>query len=112
MPDEFSFATRFLLCSLALWRLTHLIVAEDGPWDIIVKLRVRLGDTQAGRAMDCFYCTSLWLAIPFTFVVARHLLEWLISWFSLSGAAALLEQATNRDINRSHPPSSKDEEKK
>ena len=95
---------RFVLCALAVWRLTHLIAAEDGPWDVIFKLRVRLGDSQAGRLMDCFYCLSLWLAMPFAFGLAGGFLEWLVIWLSLSGAASLLEQATNRDINRTHPP--------
>jgi len=104
MLDEFSIEMRFVLCALAIWRLTHLIVAEDGPWDVIVKLRAQLGDSQAGRAMDCFYCLSLWLAIPFTFAVASHCLGWLVSWLALSSAASLLEQATNREINRTHRP--------
>jgi hypothetical protein len=100
MLNDFSFETRFVLCALALWRVTHLFVAEDGPWDVIVRLRVRLGDSQAGRAMDCFYCLSLWLAILFTFAVASHLLSWIISWLSLSATASLLEQATNPNINQ------------
>jgi hypothetical protein len=108
MLSDFSIEVRFVLCALAIWRLTHLIQAEDGPWDVIFKLRVRLGDSQAGRAMDCFYCLSLWLAMPFTFVVARHFWDWLISWLALSGTASLLEQATNRDINQIHPSRRKD----
>lgn len=103
MLNDFSIEMKFVLCSLAIWRATHLIVAEDGPWDVIVKVRVRLGDSQAGRAMDCFYCLSLWIAIPFTFVVASRCWDWFISWLALSAAASLLEQATNRDINQTHP---------
>jgi hypothetical protein len=102
MLEDLSAFMRFVFCALALWRLTHLIVAEDGPWDVIVKLRARLGDSQAGRSMDCFYCSSLWLAIPFTFVLATHFLDWLIFWLSLSGAASLLEQSTNGEINLTH----------
>ena len=30
---------RFILCTLALWRVTHLLAAEDGPWDLIARLR-------------------------------------------------------------------------
>ena len=93
---------RFFLCALAIWRLTHLIVAEDGPWDLIVKLRLRLGSSVGGRIMDCFYCLSLWIAIPFAFAVATHILSWIISWLALSGAASLLEQATNPNMNQIH----------
>ena len=30
---------RFSLSALAVWRMTHLLVEEDGPWDLIAKLR-------------------------------------------------------------------------
>jgi hypothetical protein len=102
MLSDFSIEMKFVLCALAIWRLTHMIVAEDGPWDVIVKVRARLGDSQPGRAMDCFYCLSLWIAIPVTFVVASPCWGWFIFWLALSAAASLLEQATNRDINESH----------
>jgi hypothetical protein len=107
MLSEFSTEARFVLCSLAAWRLTHMIVAEDGPWNIIVRLRAWLGDSIAGRIMDCFYCSSVWVAIPFGFVLASDVFSWLISWLAVSGAASLLEQATNRNIMRTHvaPPS-------
>jgi len=108
MLNNVSIEMKFVLCALAIWRVTHLIVAEDGPWDVIVKVRVRLGDSQAGRAMDCFYCLSLWIAIPFTFVVARHIWDWLLCWLALSATASLLEQATNRDINHTHLPRRKE----
>ncbi len=88
---------------MAAWRLTHLVVAEDGPWDIIVRIRALFGDSVVGRAMDCFYCTSVWLAIPFAFVVGNSVLSWLLSWLAISATASLLEQATNRELKtRSH----------
>jgi hypothetical protein len=102
MLSEFPVAMRYVLCTLATWRLTHLIVAEDGPWDIVVRLRARLGESPAGRAMDCFYCSSIWLALPFAFVIGRDVPGFLVSWLAISGAASLLEQATNRNMNR--PP--------
>jgi hypothetical protein len=98
MPDEFSMGMRFILCSLAAWRLTHLIVAEDGPWDIIVRIRAWFGNSVVGKAMDCFYCTSVWMAIPFAFVVGQGIIDRLVAWLAISGAASLLEQITNREM--------------
>jgi hypothetical protein len=102
MTTDFSIVMRFVLCALGVWRLTHLIVAEDGPWNLVVRLRARLGDSELGRGMDCFYCSSVWLAIPFTFVVASRVLDWFIAWLALSATASLLQQATNRNMNRAH----------
>jgi hypothetical protein len=48
------------MASLATWRLTHLIVEEDGPADVVVHVRRRAGDGMVGAAMDCFHCCSVW----------------------------------------------------
>lgn len=59
----------FLLASIATWRITHLLQAEDGPWDVLVKLRALAGDSVFGKLLDCFYCLSLWMALPFACLV-------------------------------------------
>ena len=80
------------LAVLATWRVTHLLAAEDGPGDILVKLRARLGRSFAGKLMDCFYCLSLWIAAPAALYITRSWLDWLMVWLALSGAACLLER--------------------
>ena len=85
---------RVALVILATWRLTHLLAAEDGPWDVIVRLRRRAGDGILGQLMDCFYCASLWIAAPIALVLGRDPVVWLVTWLSVSGGASLLERAT------------------
>jgi hypothetical protein len=89
------FPSRFLLGALATWRVTHLLVEEDGPADIVVRLRRRAGDGWIGSAMDCFYCLSIWTAAPVAAAVARRPREAPLIWLALTGAACLLERATN-----------------
>ena len=55
---------------LGVWRITHLFYAEDGPWDIFVRLRKLAGSGFWGKLLDCFYCLSLWIAVPFALVLA------------------------------------------
>ncbi len=55
--SEFGPWTRFALSVLAVWRVTHLLAREDGPGDVVYRLRRRLGETTLGRLMDCFYGT-------------------------------------------------------
>jgi hypothetical protein len=93
--QEGSFTARFVVGALATWRVTHLLVEEDGPGDVVVRLRRRAGDGWVGQAMDCFYCLSIWTAAPVAAVVARRPRERLLTWLALSGAACLLEQATS-----------------
>jgi hypothetical protein len=82
----------FFLSLLATWRIAHLLAYEDGPWDIVVRLRARLGDGSAGRLVDCFQCVSLWVAVPFALIVGRGMLEWGLAWLGLSGGACLLDR--------------------
>lgn len=89
-------AGRFVLAALATWRVTHLLVAEDGPADVIVRLRRRAGSSWAGDLLDCFYCLSVWVAVPFAADLAGRRRVDPLSCLAVSGAACLLEQATRR----------------
>lgn len=86
---------RFVLCVLALWRVTHLLAEEDGPWDLIARFRSLLGESFLGRLMDCFYCLSLWLSLPLAIGLSNHWIALLLQWQALSGAACLLEKLTS-----------------
>jgi uncharacterized protein DUF1360 len=88
-----------ILAALATWRLAHLLTAEDGPGGVVVHLRGALGDSAIGRAMDCFYCLSLWIAAPFTLFATQDFLTWLVAWLATSGAACLLERATSHSAD-------------
>ncbi len=90
--DEASYGIRLAVGALATWRLTHLLASEDGPADVIVRFRALLGQSLAGKLMDCFNCLSLWIAAPVALFVTRHFPDWLALWLALSAAACLLER--------------------
>jgi hypothetical protein len=81
-----------VLTVLATWRVTHLLANEDGPADIVFRLRRRLGEGLIGSLMDCFNCLSLWIAAPAALFVSTTPLTWFVSWLGLSGGACLLER--------------------
>ena len=89
-----NFPIRFALGALATWRVAHLVAEEDGPADVVVRLRSRAGDGQVGAAMDCLYCLSVWVAGPVAVAIAPRPRDRVLTWLALSGAACLLEQAT------------------
>ncbi len=92
MTIETSPWIRFAVAVLATWRVTHLLANEDGPADLVVRLRSRLSDGFLGKLMDCFHCLSLWVAAPAALFVSRDPFEWSFTWLALSGAACLLER--------------------
>jgi hypothetical protein len=94
---------KLILAMLAVWRITHLLQAEDGPGDIFVKLRQAMGDGFWGNLLDCFYCLSLWIAVPFAALLGTGIAEKLLLWPALSGAAILLERATSSQPKQTEP---------
>ena len=86
---------RFVLGVLTIWRIAHLLQAEDGPGDVVVRLRRSAGNGFWGKLLDCFYCLSLWVAAPLAILLGESWWERALLWPSLSAGASLLEQATN-----------------
>jgi hypothetical protein len=99
-----------VLGALCVWRVTHLLNAEDGPWDLLVRLRRRVGEGFWGGLLDCFYCLSLWIAAPFAWLLGGGVRERLLLWPALSAAAILLERITNRKAGPAPVYYSEDEE--
>lgn len=89
---QFYWLTLAVLC---VWRITHLLQAEDGPFDLVAGLRRRAGDGFWGSLLDCFYCLSLWISAPFALVIGGQWGERLMLWLALSAGAILLERITN-----------------
>lgn len=85
-----------LLALLGVWRITHLLHAEDGPWKLLRRFRESLRNTLVGDAFDCFYCLSIWIAAPFAWLVGESWKERALLWPAISGAAILLERMTDR----------------
>lgn len=88
--------TAFIICVCALWRITHLLSQEDGPFDIVVHFRKLIGHGFFGTLLDCFYCLSIWLAVPFAIFISHGWIEGIINWLALSGASCLLFKITNK----------------
>ncbi len=93
-----------LLGALAVWRLTHLFQAEDGPGHVLARLRRAAKGGFAGELLDCFYCLSLWIAAPFAWALSDAWRERLLLLPALSGAAILLERLASRAESHSPAP--------
>jgi hypothetical protein len=101
---------------LGVWRITHLLHAENGPWNVIERFRslIGAGFWSAGFWRDmfgCFYCLSLWVAAPFAVFLAGDAKQRLLLWPALSGGAILLERLTSPEVASSPAIYSEDEEK-
>jgi hypothetical protein len=79
---------------LVTWRITHLLQAEDGPWNSVVRLRRFAGEGFWGGLIDCFYCLSVWVAAPLALWIGEGWRETVLLWPAMSAGAILLERIT------------------
>jgi hypothetical protein len=71
----------YLVLALATWRISSLLVNEDGPWFAFARLRARVGvrysdetfqryaTNQIAGAFICVWCMSVWVG-----------LSWALAW--------------------------------
>ena len=79
---------------LAVWRITHLLVVEDGPWELVRRVRQAVSAVGLDRLVNCFLCCSVWVAAAVALLVGGPWRQIALAIPALSGAAILLERAT------------------
>lgn len=90
---------------LATWRVSSLLAREEGPFDLLLKLRFRLGvrydersvpygTTSIAKGVLCIWCNSVWVGVGWTILASiSQTLAFVIALpFALSAAAILLEE--------------------
>jgi hypothetical protein len=85
----------FFLGTLFVWRITHLLSAEDGPWDVVIRLRRAAGEGFLGQILDCFYCLSIWVSAILAIFLGKNVGERILLGPALSAGAILLERVTD-----------------
>jgi hypothetical protein len=83
---------QLVLGILVVWRLTHLLSRENGPWDLLAHLRRLAGTGMLGELLACFYCLSLWIAAPLAVILEEGWRARVLLWPALSAGAILLER--------------------
>lgn len=95
----------YILAALAVWRLSVLLVEEEGPRHIFAILRSRSGievypdgtvivpGTIVAGVLACTRCASMWIAVPVTLMLwpGDDWRAWILTPLALSGAAVLAE---------------------
>jgi hypothetical protein len=95
---------------LAVWRVSYLLQAEDGPWKAFERLRRGLRGGVWDDIFMCFYCLSLWVAIPFALTLGEDWTSRLMLWPALSAGAIIVERVVHPGSFAATPIFSEDEE--
>lgn len=82
----------FLILIMATWRISSLLVNEEGPLEIFAGLRLRIaGYTDL---LTCIWCCSVWLGLAFTLLYwcLPDIAFWVALPFALSTGAIAWEK--------------------
>lgn len=82
----------YLLVLFTCYRLTRLIVIDDGPFDLAAEIRTWAYDHSKDdgwiqRGLACGHCVSFWLAFALAWLWPQ---PYLLSALGLAGATSLL----------------------
>lgn len=98
MPLEFAVIT------LMVWRVSALLTAERGPFDLLGKLRDAVGvyydemsqcqgKNEVAKALCCIRCTSVWVGLLAGLLFFPG--AWLLYGLALSAGAIVVERVVN-----------------
>lgn len=95
----------FIVCALAVFRLTLLVSKEDGPAWIFYKLRRSVpAKSSAKEGIHCPWCVAIWMAIPVSAYITVKLAgvdlpeklvvfgDWFLLMLALSAGGIIVNQ--------------------
>lgn len=94
-------ALTIILGSLAVWRVTHMLFDELGPFGAFARFRAWTAtkdETVGGIAdlFDCFLCLSVWVGAIASLFISNTLKEFILNTLALSASAILINRVFNR----------------
>lgn len=101
-------AIRLLLAALGAHRATQFITLDDGPGDVMLDIREKLGvydlgddghpKSGIGRFFNCYHCVGKWVSIPLalTAVFPTKLGDGLLGILGVAGAISIIEVKAGR----------------
>ena len=98
--------TEFILACFAVFRMAELIAVDDGPGDVLLWIRAKLGAydldddgrpaTSIGRGIVCPWCIGIWLSALAAMAIAPRNWRMALWWLAIAGGAAFLQRIGGR----------------
>jgi hypothetical protein len=97
------------VAAIATWRITHMLLYENGPFRLFRKLRERFGvvyaDADSSEVVSfqyeittCPWCLSVWVAAAVTLLqLLSSKVQWLWLPFTYSAAAVAINRLMERN---------------
>jgi len=78
-----------LAAIVAVWRLSYILINEDGPFDVVERMGAFLFRLGAEKLATCFNCMSLWIGLAFALILHTGISVFVFGLF-YAGLAMLL----------------------
>jgi len=105
--------TRLIVCALAVYRLSEMIVVDNGPFGVFVEMRGWLqrsvlddeNKTALGgirrelfNGVTCVYCIGIWLAFVFAFLFyfQNNFTDFVIIFLAIAGLQSIIATKLGR----------------
>lgn len=84
---------------LATWRLSYMVQSERAPFGVMEHVRRTVApnvednkppETEIEKALDCFYCTSIWIAL--IIIILDRICPVLVDVLALSAGAIAVDR--------------------
>ena len=93
-----------VILALATWRLSSLLVREDGPFDVFGKFRSAVGvkydehsrpygTNPVAEALTCLWCTSIWSSTFLCLIGRIPHGHWIVTLLAGSAGAILVDES-------------------
>jgi hypothetical protein len=89
----------FIICWLAVWRITMLLCYEAGPFDVFAWIRVGFVRVGLHRLIRCPHCVSFWVSIAVVLSVYELHARSIMLVLGIAGAASLTERFLGTGLN-------------
>ena len=84
-----------VILGLATWRISYMLVWENGPWDIFERYRHALEPEHFGdKLFSCVWCLSVWIGAIFVLsaIIDKTITVYVASVFALSAVAIIITE--------------------
>lgn len=88
----------FVLTSLASWRLSSMLIYEEGPYSLFLRMRRLLARSGMTKLATCHHCASVWVSALLVLLVYSISILDLLLIPATAGAASCLERALGGSI--------------
>lgn len=81
-----------IIATLAAYRISRMITAEEGPFGVFLLIREHIDrdqQTWVGRGLSCILCVSFWVTGATSLIIGATWLEWL----GMAGAIVVWREA-------------------